>query len=178
MHFHAAAARRLLFPALALLGLVLAGPALAQSDETPAFEEAVASYKAGEHEKAAQQYATLAAKGHMSAQFNLANMYRAGEGVEQNPELAAGWFRAAAEQGHAGAQNALGVLYAMGEGVKQSDVEAYAWFNVAAAQGNEVAQKNAARADQIISEAHRAMAEQMAAQYYQMYVQPAPATDR
>lgn len=174
MHFHAAAVRWPLLLALALMGLVLAGQALAQNDETPAFEEAVATYEAGEHDKAARQYAALAARGHMSAQFNLANMYRAGEGVERNPELAARWFRAAAEQGHAGAQNALGVLYAMGEGVEQSDVEAYAWFNVAAAQGNEIAQKNAARADQIISKAHRAMAEQMAAQYYQMYVNPAP----
>lgn len=174
MQFQAAAARRPLLLALALLGLILAGQATAQNDESAAFEEAVATYEAGEYDKAARQYAALAAKGHMSAQFNLANMYRAGEGVERNPELAARWFRAAAEQGHAGAQNALGVLYAMGEGVKQSDVEAYAWFNVAAAQGNEVAQKNAARADQIISKAHRAMAEQMAAQYYQLYVDRLP----
>lgn len=177
MHFHAAAARRPLLLVLALLGLVLGGQALAQNDDSTAFEEAVAIYEAGEHEQAAREYAALAAKGHVSAQFNLANMYRAGEGVERNPELAARWFRAAAEQGHAGAQNALGVLYAMGQGVEQSDVEAYAWFNVAAAQGNEIARKNAARADQIISKAHRAMAEQMAAQYYQMYVAPIPDSD-
>ena len=177
MRFHAAAARRPLLLALALLGLFLAGQALAQKDENAAFEESVASYESGDYEKAARQYGALAAKGHVSAQFNLANMYHAGEGVERSPELAARWFRAAAEQGHAGAQNALGVLYAMGQGVEQSDVEAYAWFNVAAAQGNEIAQKNAARADRIISKAHRAMAEQMAAQYYQLYVEPLPATD-
>ena len=155
--------------ALLCLALLLGGTAVHAQAE---FEEAVEAFEAGDYEAASRQFALLAADGHASAQFNLGNMYRQGQGVERDAGLAAKWFRAAAVRGHPGAQNALGALYAMGEGVDQSDIEAYAWFSIAAAQGNTVAQENVDRANSLIAEESRVVAERMAAQYFQMYVVP------
>ena len=159
------------FPGRALLCLaILVGATAVHAGD--AFEQAVEAFEAGDYQTAAHQFGLLAADGHASAQFNLGNMYRQGQGVDRDPGLAARWFRAAAVRGHAGAQNALGALYAMGQGVEQSDLEAYAWFSIAAAQGNPVAQKNVERANSLIAEDGRVMAERMAAQYFQMYVAP------
>jgi len=85
------------------------------------------------------------------AQTGLGVMYYTGEAVsttvtgtvlDNDPELAAGWFFRAAEQGYADAQFNLGLLYANGEGVAQDMVEAAKLFNQAAAQGHVDAQNN------------------------------------
>ena len=44
-----------------------------------------------------------------------------GEGVEQNPARAAGYYRGAAEAGHAEARFRLSRLYARGLGVEQDE---------------------------------------------------------
>ena len=49
-----------------------------------------------------------ARQGDDSAQFNLAVKYEIGEGVPEDDEEAARWYRLAAEQGHAPAQYSLG----------------------------------------------------------------------
>jgi len=77
----------------------------------------------------------LANQGEAWAQFNLGNMYENGEGMSQNLQQAANWYRKAGEQGYAYAQYNLGVLYDSGRGVPQDDKEAVKWYRKAAEQG-------------------------------------------
>ena len=74
------------------------------------------------------------------AQFSLGQMYFYGNGVPQDYQEAAKWFRRAAEQGDAGAQFSLGAVYSTGDGVPQNDAEAKKWYHKAAEQGNADAQ--------------------------------------
>lgn len=85
------------------------------------------------------------------AQTGLGVMYYTGEAVSKNlsgqilendPEMAAGWFFRAAEQGYADAQFNLGLLYASGEGVPQDMEQAAELFRKAAEQGHVDAQNN------------------------------------
>jgi hypothetical protein len=58
-------------------------------------------------------------------------MCEKGQGVAQDFQQAAEWYRKAAEQGHAQAQFNLGELYRVGKGVAQDYIEAYKWFSIA-----------------------------------------------
>ena len=89
--------------------------------------------------------------GDAAAQNSLGVMYYTGEAVSKNlsgkvlnndPELAAGWFFRAAEQGYADAQFNLGLMYANGEGVPQDLQQAVELFKKAAGQGHVDAQNN------------------------------------
>ena len=68
-------------------------------------------------------------------------MYKHGQGVQQDHDEAARWYRLAAEQGNANAQNNLGTMYADGQGVKKDDAEALRWWRKAADQGHAKAQE-------------------------------------
>jgi len=57
-----------------------------------------------DHVKAAALFRTAADRGQATAQSALAVCYLAGQGVEQNDELAVEWGRKAADQGEQGAQ--------------------------------------------------------------------------
>ena len=74
------------------------------------------------------------------AQNRLADAYRNGKGVENDPGNALFWYRKAAEQGHAAAQNSLADMYATGEGTEQDLGEAMKWCIKSAQQGNADAQ--------------------------------------
>ncbi|WP_293004660.1 tetratricopeptide repeat protein [Nitrosomonas sp.] len=85
------------------------------------------------------------------AQNGLGVMYYTGDAVSKtasgqvlnnDPELAAGWFYRAAEQGYADAQFNLGLMYANGEGVPQDMEQAVELFKKAAEQGHVDAQNN------------------------------------
>jgi hypothetical protein len=52
-----------------------------------------------------------AEQGHTHVQLNLAEAYREREGVEQDFDESAKWYRAAAEGGDPGAPLALGMMY-------------------------------------------------------------------
>ena len=81
-----------------------------------------------------------AEQGNAEAQFNLAAMYAAGEGIQQDEAEAVRWYRLAAEQGHADAQASLGGMYLEGRGVPQDDAEAVRWIRLAAERGQGDAQ--------------------------------------
>ena len=78
--------------------------------------------------------------GDARAQCNLGRAYDNGEGVTQDKEEAAKWYRKAAEQGYAKAQYNLGASYHFGEGVEQNLREGVKWFRKAAEQGFATAQ--------------------------------------
>lgn len=69
-------------------------------------------------------------------------LYYHGQGVSQDFERAAMWFRKAADKGIAAAQYYLGLQYYDGLGVTQSYVQAAAWYQMAAKQGYAPAQNN------------------------------------
>ena len=62
-------------------------------------------------------------------------MYANGDGIPENDEVAAKWFRLAAEQGDALSMSNLGAMYANGEGVEQDVTIALEFFTQAAELG-------------------------------------------
>ena len=86
----------------------------------------------------------------MSAQFNLAKMYREGRGVSKDYKTAIKWFGLSAEQGNTFAQHHLSLLFYFGNGVPQDTVYAYMWSNLAFENGFEIAEQ-----------IHQVLAEQM-----------------
>lgn len=76
------------------------------------------------------------------AQFELAEAYRTGDGIAENPAEALRWYRAAAELGHADAQNNLGAMYLAGTGTAKDAVAAAYWYRKAADQEHMQAQFN------------------------------------
>ena len=64
-----------------------------------------------------QEVLSRAEQGDASAQFNLGQMYKDGEGVPKDLAEAAKWWRKAAGQGHADAQFELGYAYKRGRGI-------------------------------------------------------------
>ena len=106
------------------------------------FQKGFDAYNSGDYATALKEWTPLAEQGEASAQFNLGEMYRRGQGVLQDYKKAVKWFTLAAEQGHAMAQSNLGVIYNKGQGVLQGYKKAVKWFTLAAEQGNPIAQFN------------------------------------
>ena len=79
-----------------------------------------------------------AEQGNASAQFNLGNMYRRGQGVKQDNFEAVKWYRKAAEQGNAKAQVLLGLAYLLGKGVQFNKSLAKEWFYKACDNGEKI----------------------------------------
>src|SRR5947207_12930047 len=98
-----------------------------------------ARFLASQGQSSAQDVSQLEAQaknGDSTAQLKLARAYAHGDGVSQDGELAAQWYRKAAEQGSAEAQDSLGKLSLSGQGVEQNKQQAVAWFQKSARQGN------------------------------------------
>ncbi|NLW04840.1 MAG: hypothetical protein GX029_06395, partial [Pseudomonadaceae bacterium] len=109
---------------------------------TADFNAALKADKAGNYQEAARLYKLSADQGNASAQFNLGDMYKSGEGVQQDYQEAARLYKLSADQGNARAQVNLGQMYQNGLGVKQNDQEAARLFKLSADQGNTSAQNN------------------------------------
>jgi TPR repeat protein len=105
-------------------------------------EDATAAYQRGDYMTAKDLIRPLAEQGDVRAQFNLATMNYNGQGVNQDLEEAAKWFRMAAEQGDMQSERYLGFMYANGKGVARDDREAVKWYGRAAEQGDADAQVN------------------------------------
>jgi TPR repeat protein len=91
---------------------------------------------AGDMDKTFADTKKQAEQGDATAQFNLGYKYDFGEGVVEDNEAAAKWYRLAADQGDADAQYNLGVLYFFGEGVAEDKEAAVKWYRLAAEQGD------------------------------------------
>ena len=92
------------------------------------------AYESRNYETALREWELLAKDGNSSAQFNLGQVYRRGQGVPQNSKTAVKWITLAAEQGYAPAQYNLGWKYYEGKGVIQDNVYAHMWWNIAASR--------------------------------------------
>ena len=86
-------------------------------------------------------YLKAADQSHSLAQFNLAIMYAAGQGVPRDEAKSMGWMQKAADLGDAGAQYHIGMklhrasLDGLPEAAPESRIQAYKWLQLAAAQG-------------------------------------------
>jgi TPR repeat protein len=123
---------------------VVESPGIGSS--SPAAEPAVATPAPAPSEPERRLPDTLArAKdGNPDAQLEVAVHYAKGDGVAQDYETAANWFRAAADQGVARAQYDLGVLYERGRGVPIDLTQAYNWYRRAAENNFALGQFNLA----------------------------------
>ncbi|WP_284124522.1 SPOR domain-containing protein [Parerythrobacter aestuarii] len=93
-----------------LAAALLAVPAAALAD----VKAGVEAWTAGDYDRAVREWREPAAKGDPDAQFNMAQAYRLGRGVEQNTKQAEVYYAKAAAQGHLKAADNLGLLMFQG----------------------------------------------------------------
>lgn len=96
----------------------------------------VEAWSSGDYSRAVREWREPAAKGDPDAQFNMAQAYRLGRGVEQNLKQAEVFYAKAAAQGHLKAADNLGLLLFQG-GRRQ---EAMPYVKTAADRGDPRAQ--------------------------------------
>ena len=75
-----------------------------------------------------------------SAQFALAQLYEAGDAIEQDLAAARHWYERAAFHGHPQAIMGLGECYEHGKGVEKDLQEALKWYRLALKEGLDAAQ--------------------------------------
>lgn len=73
--------------------------------------------------------------GHPPAQLQLGELFKTGQGVDQDLAQARTWFRRAANGGNVLAMHRVGVMTARGEGGSANTPEAISWFEQAANRG-------------------------------------------
>lgn len=122
--------------------LAYANKPLSAKKLTQNFQQAVKAYQQGEYHTAFKQFKPLAEQGDAVSQYNLAQMYRNGQGVRQDYAQALNWYFKSAEQGYPDAQYALASMYESGQGVQQNYFESVKWYQKAAEQGYAMAQTN------------------------------------
>ena len=106
-------------------------------------EDGVAAYQRGEYTTALGVFRVLAEEGNASAQFNLGQMYRQGQGVPMDAVEAARRYRQAAAQGDAQSQYNMGVMYFnAAEGIPRNLVFSHMWLTLSAMSGVENAARN------------------------------------
>lgn len=108
----------------------------------PGYAEAFRLWRAGRFGEVFAMVQPRATEGDALSQFLLGSLYSRGEGVSQDDEQAAYWWRKSAEHGFARAQNELGVALTDGWGVEPDQRQAVEWYRRAAEQGLPEAQVN------------------------------------
>jgi len=113
--------------------VIPAQPALITPSARQLHAEALDLYEAGSYTEAADHLRQAAEMGLTIAQFRLATLYEAGQGVTQNLETAQLWYERAANGGNVLAMHNLAILYAEGRlGGTPNYGEAARWFAEAA----------------------------------------------
>ena len=144
-----------LFILLALLGF---GP-MALAD----FNTSVINYASGKYDIAYREMQSLAETAeHPLAMYYLGVMTANGQGVDQDFQEAANWFRRAAKKGVMPAQYRLARLYEEGKGVPRDLEYAYAWLAVASAGGHKRSIAELPKVEQQLSEEELASARKLA----------------
>jgi uncharacterized protein len=158
-----------------LFALVLFTSLSAHAD----FNDGVVALMMGDYEKAVNILLPLAETAdHAYAQYFVGRMYAGGQGLTQDYDAAAKWYRQAAEKGVGDAQYRLGGLYQMGHGVPKDMEYAYSWYSVAAHLGNAKAQDGVNSAAASLSEDEMKAANELAADLIAKYGQPKKETSR
>jgi TPR repeat protein len=119
------------------------GALIATGLTTPAFaglDDGLAAYDQGDYATAFGELDPAAAGGAPAAQYALARMYLAGEGVARDSAKGLKWLREAATNGVGLAQYQLGACYELGIVIPQDYGEAARWYRMAADRGVALAQ--------------------------------------
>ncbi|HEX9802749.1 MAG TPA: hypothetical protein VGB35_05820, partial [Gammaproteobacteria bacterium] len=132
--------RKTVLTVVATLLLLLAAPLSAVT-----MDDAKAAARMRDYPKMARVLQQLANGGDAEAQYQLANLYRSGRGVNKDLKSAALWARKAANQGHPKAQYLLAGLCEKGVGCK-SESEAKKLYASSAADGYSPAKERLANA--------------------------------
>lgn len=106
--------------------------------------EAAAAYARGDYATALQLWQQLAETSDPRAMNNLGVLYDKGQGVPQDPALAAFWFLHSATAEHPAGMSNLGRLLEQGRGLPKDLAQAGKWFRKAADKGLAEAQYNLA----------------------------------
>ena len=143
------------------------------------FNDGVVALMMGDYDKALQILVPLAETSeHAYAQYFVGRMYADGQGVEQNFETAAYWYRRASKLGVADAQFRLGSQYQNGEGVPRDVESAYGWYSVAAHLGNPKAIAAVVESAELLSRAEMEQAKLLSADLIEKYGKTPAATSR
>ena len=121
---------------MACLFGVLVGLQLIPSGAVADLNNGELAYDNGNYELAYSIWLPLAHTGNSTAQYNLATLYRFGQGIEPSTITAMEWYWRAASQGHVLSQVNLGRLYLSGLGLASNPSKALIWFQLAAEQGS------------------------------------------
>lgn len=105
------------------------------------FESGQKAFVQGNYDKAFDAWRQAADEGDLTAQRNIAHLYRWGKGVKQDLTQAAFWYYTAAKGGSDTAQYNLGIMYLRGEGIPRNEEEGIIWLQRAAEQNNGLAKK-------------------------------------
>ena len=90
------------------------------------------SYVAPNPERAAEMFSYAASYfGDSTAQYNLAKLYLAGNGLDRDQRQAARWLNLAAEKGHSSAQALLGQLLINGQVIPRQRARGLMWLTLA-----------------------------------------------
>lgn len=114
--------------------LAVARAADAPPPDGNGLQAAVAASAKGDWQSAWFGFWTLARQGDPTAEFDLAQLYRLGQGIPQDLQQAFYWYGKAAAQGHAYAEFNLGVMYELGQATPRDLDQARTWYRRAAAQ--------------------------------------------
>jgi TPR repeat protein len=117
-----------------LCAVFLAPPARAE------LAQGLAAYQRGEYLRAFRELDPLAVGGDPVAQYMVARMYLAGQGVPRDAADGLRWLRMAARSGLAGAEYQLAARYQFGIDLPQDYALAAAWYRKAADRGFAAAQ--------------------------------------
>jgi TPR repeat protein len=106
-----------------------------------------------------------AGEGDLEAQFQLAECYFKGRGVEKNEQEAALWYERAARGGHARAQCNYAMIRFLGRGVASNPAEAWMWMKLSLRQNDLNASQTAPGLQKRIAEPDRLEGERMANEF-------------
>jgi len=93
-----------------------------------------------DYTEAAKHFLRAAQLGHANAQYNVANMYYHGQGINQDYGLAATWYIKAAQQRHIDAAFNIAIMFENGHGIEQNYGKAKSWYYEAALRSDVEAQ--------------------------------------
>jgi FimV-like protein len=124
---------------LVLAGIILCGVNVGTTAAAD-LQKGLEAVQHGDYKAGLAEWQPLAEQGDARAQYNLAQLYRRGLGVQQDYGKAIAWYKRAANQGHGDSAFALAWIYARGDGAPQDYAESARWARLAAQQGHVTAQ--------------------------------------
>jgi len=115
-----------------ILAFAILSPTVAQAG----LAEAKAAYDAKDYKTAFKEYLPLAEAGNAEAQYRIGDMYRYGDGINQNYDTAMSWFKKAVRNGYRPMMLTLGYMVGKGQGIKASLDGEICFYRLEAVRGN------------------------------------------